>query len=1039
MNSYKYDAFISYRHTEPDKSVAERLHRLLETFKIPKTIVKAIGKKRIQRVFRDRDELPTSSNLADNISAALESSEYLIVICSPRTPQSQWVLKEIETFKELHGHDKILALLIEGEPEEAFPEQLRFVKEVKTLEDGSVIETTVEVEPLAADIRAATEKEMFKKLKTEVLRLLAPMLNCTYDDLKQRHKERLVKTVLTASISLSAFFLAFGSFSTYQALIINQKSQEVNQKAEEINQKNIEIKAQIEQTQIGQSLYLADISNRYYENGDRYRAILAAQAALPKNLAEPDRPYVEEAEYALSQALGVYEVDGYFDGDIVLDHNTTINYLMASPDGKTLLTISNDGFIYIWNTDDGSLLGSIFTNNNADEHNTYFIDNNSFVTSYYDKDNGLQYSCIDNSGSIVWQSELKGDLVAYNPNKKLLAIYDSYPRDYEEKDMVFLVDAVTGNTLFCTSIEGLIEDVSIDSSDSVYLNCIAMNCDSTLISFGTNIGKIFTIDSINGKHINTINTENKIVDNIVFSDDGYLIAVSYFLNSTAETEGNNDCLEIFPPESTTPSYKWTFQIGGVEKINFLHTDPSKIVFIEWEKINIIDIKTGTINSTFISRDHITDYHLWEEAIIISSNDGTIKFFLIKEEDMIELPKYQIARNARVKNVVLANYKLIFSLFLSNDVYLFKEILNEKNIPLDDHAQDGYTQLMFDFFYSPDDSLAVSFSPTGRVCVWDVQKHELITSKWFDNNIYDVCFINNESLLVNFNNSYPEANKYATLRTSDLSVISEIQSNNLYSKFCINKESTIVAVNSFNGFYLYSLPDLNFISIIEPHEYYSGYVKAFSFTNENKLFSIHRSIARITDISTNEVLHNYESDTLDNGVLSDDGKLCALSFSDKSIKLFDIGITFEERLSINNLPLNIKAMFLSPDKKLLLVQFDNNSIHIYDTENGSHKKIVDENSFFSEINVKFSNNKDKIALISSSTSFIIDSNNFKTLAAAKIKDINNDFSFFLSAGGTSGEILYIVPYYTTELLLDEAKRQLNGRVLTEEEKAEMFIN
>ena len=95
MNSYKYDAFISYRHTEPDKSVAERLHRLLETFKIPKTIVKAIGKKRIQRVFRDRDELPTSSNLADNISAALESSEYLIVICSPRTPQSQWVLKEI--------------------------------------------------------------------------------------------------------------------------------------------------------------------------------------------------------------------------------------------------------------------------------------------------------------------------------------------------------------------------------------------------------------------------------------------------------------------------------------------------------------------------------------------------------------------------------------------------------------------------------------------------------------------------------------------------------------------------------------------------------------------------------------------------------------------------------------------------------------------------------------------------------------------------------------------------------------------------------
>ncbi|MGI6086089.1 MAG: hypothetical protein ACOYIF_11765 [Acetivibrionales bacterium] len=44
--NYTYDAFISYRHTEPDKAVAERLHRLLETFKIPKSIVKATGKKK---------------------------------------------------------------------------------------------------------------------------------------------------------------------------------------------------------------------------------------------------------------------------------------------------------------------------------------------------------------------------------------------------------------------------------------------------------------------------------------------------------------------------------------------------------------------------------------------------------------------------------------------------------------------------------------------------------------------------------------------------------------------------------------------------------------------------------------------------------------------------------------------------------------------------------------------------------------------------------------------------------------------------------
>lgn len=64
-NHFRYDAFISYRHCDPDKRIAEKLHRMLETYKIPKAIVKASGKKRINRVFRDREELPTSSNLAD--------------------------------------------------------------------------------------------------------------------------------------------------------------------------------------------------------------------------------------------------------------------------------------------------------------------------------------------------------------------------------------------------------------------------------------------------------------------------------------------------------------------------------------------------------------------------------------------------------------------------------------------------------------------------------------------------------------------------------------------------------------------------------------------------------------------------------------------------------------------------------------------------------------------------------------------------------------------------------------------------------------
>ena len=87
LEDVKYDAFISYRHCELDKFVAENLHKQLEAFKIPKALVasgKTNGKTKIERVFRDRDELPLASNLADPITQALEHSDYLIVICSPR-------------------------------------------------------------------------------------------------------------------------------------------------------------------------------------------------------------------------------------------------------------------------------------------------------------------------------------------------------------------------------------------------------------------------------------------------------------------------------------------------------------------------------------------------------------------------------------------------------------------------------------------------------------------------------------------------------------------------------------------------------------------------------------------------------------------------------------------------------------------------------------------------------------------------------------------------------------------------------------------
>lgn len=58
-----YNAFISYRHVPRDKKVAEEIQKELEHFKVPKEISEKTGITKIERIFRDKSELPISSNL----------------------------------------------------------------------------------------------------------------------------------------------------------------------------------------------------------------------------------------------------------------------------------------------------------------------------------------------------------------------------------------------------------------------------------------------------------------------------------------------------------------------------------------------------------------------------------------------------------------------------------------------------------------------------------------------------------------------------------------------------------------------------------------------------------------------------------------------------------------------------------------------------------------------------------------------------------------------------------------------------------------
>ena len=198
MEQRQYCAFISYRHYTPDKEVAQRLHSLIENYVIPSSLRGEDGAKHPGRVFRDQEELPLSADLGKDIETALNNSEWLICVCSPRYLQSRWCMRELEYFIERRGRDRVLAVLAEGEPQDAFPALLCKGKDA----DGN----ETDIEPLAADVRSDTLKGSLKKLKKEKLRILAPMLGTTFDGLYMRQKRRTRRNV--AAIACAALVAA---------------------------------------------------------------------------------------------------------------------------------------------------------------------------------------------------------------------------------------------------------------------------------------------------------------------------------------------------------------------------------------------------------------------------------------------------------------------------------------------------------------------------------------------------------------------------------------------------------------------------------------------------------------------------------------------------------------------------------------------------------------------------------------------------------------------------------------------------------------
>lgn len=198
----EYYAFISYKRE--DEKWAKWLQNKLEHYRFPTNLNGRTDlPKYIRPTFRDVTDLKPGL-LAEEINNAICNSEWLIVICSPRSAKSPWVCKEAQIFIDLGCADHIIPFIIEGKPFsddvsiECYPEALLNLRGSREL--------------LAANIN-----EMGRD--AAVIKVVARMFNLRFDSLWQRYeRERKRKRWMwiVGSILIALFGLGLGAYFVKQ-------------------------------------------------------------------------------------------------------------------------------------------------------------------------------------------------------------------------------------------------------------------------------------------------------------------------------------------------------------------------------------------------------------------------------------------------------------------------------------------------------------------------------------------------------------------------------------------------------------------------------------------------------------------------------------------------------------------------------------------------------------------------------------------------------------------------------------------------------
>lgn len=1004
----RYDAFISYRHSDLDMFIAKRIHKGFETFKVPRAVAKKTGKKKIQRVFRDQEELPIGSDLGDNIEGALRESEFLLVICSPRTPESYWVQKEISTFIEMHGREHVLAILVEGEPDESFPQQLL------------VDEKGNPVEPLAADVRGANKAERNKKLKTEIMRLAAPILGCSYDDLRQRHRERRMRKMMALASGVAVFAVAFGLYSAYNTAMI---------------QKNYEEK------QVNQSKYLADTSLNILETGDRETAALVAMEALPSE--ENDRPYVADAQYALSEALCTYKVGNRIGYDGLYEHDLPVRGISFNADKTQVLSYDQGKYVYVWDLETNELVTKIAPErdengyirtisdarivadgnvviSDADTIRSVALDGtinwriehektNNFTTF----SNDLEIVACEEENAIVFYSTRTGEIVgrmynetedpftsegAFNAtNTKFAAAH--YIDESGRLGCVTVYDFATGSTKSYQTSRNYIMEIAFTENDDL----IVSFADGDEISFISNKDEaeaiIEKIDAISGETV---------------WHDTYMVKI----------------LAMDAASTIMKTRSYTDDLGEIHNEVILTVDNCAHTWDSETGEKLVDEKIAN-----------AIYDLWVRAdnsfAFLADSEGTIHIFNMTNgqnytssavvtdyaiRDILVGNGYIVLRNYESPNLVVMKYHEGYG---KEEVIDFDEIDSKVSLISEIRTSPEETYYVISAFGSGYKFFFCKTEDNSMIGQLELEDGYVENWKFVDDETIVVIDSNGEFHYYNMKDGTEEKKKY-----TDGSLKTYLTEENNFALLC-----------NYDAYTIIDLEKREILSSIEKDDYVHSAILTedgstiYANIKEAGIVKIDVATEKVTELDKEKYFIASSSQVEDVMTVSKDNTRLAISCLDNTLRILDTE-TLECVEEIPFAGIDYCYLHFSDDNSEIMMQGDDYYFKIYDFEKqdysfyGEHQNNHIQKIWFDETD-------NNIVVNTENELVILDADSYGM--KAEIEDCPAYFSKHKRIYVEYYETVYQFPYMTLDMLYEEMERQFGDAKLTTQQEIKYNVN